>query len=102
MTGANLGADLGAAVADENLRSFISGLFGGGAVGDGTAAVLLPAIQGAYTAGGDGFTDAVGALFPIIGTTPTNAVPNDGVAHVALGYRTFEAWSYWGSDLGLE
>ena len=99
---ANLGADLGAAVADDDLRNFISGLFGGGPVGDGTADLLLPAIQGAYTAGGDGFQGAVGALFPIIGTTPTTAVPDNGVTHVALGYRTFEEYSYWGSDVGLQ
>ena len=97
-----LGADLGAAVADEDLRSFISGLFGGGALGDGTAAVLLPAIQGAYTAGGDGFQGAITPLLTIIGTTSTEQVPNNGVTHIAAGYRTFAAYDYWGSDIGLE
>ncbi|MEM6318541.1 MAG: TonB-dependent receptor [Bacteroidota bacterium] len=104
LTNANLGADLGAAVVDEDLRTFIFNTLGGDlnpAAGP-TADALLPAIQGAYTAGGDIFQGSVGGLFPIIGTTPTNAVPNNGITHVALGYRTFEAYSYWGSDVGLE
>ena len=101
---ANLGTDLGAAVANDNLRSFIIGVLGGegNPAAAPTADALLPAIQGAYTAGGDAFAAGIAPLLTIIGTTPTNAVPDFGGTHIALGYRTFEAYDYWGADLGLE
>lgn len=104
LNGAQLGDDLGAAVATPALRDFIFNTLGGGAnpAAGPTADLLTGVIGGAYTAGGNGFQDAVGALFPIIGTTPTNAVPDFGGTHVALGYRTFEEYSYWGTDIGLE
>ncbi len=99
-----LGADLGAAVADSDLRNFIVGALGGDANPDAgaTADALLPAIQGAYTAGGDGFQGAITPLLTIIGTTSTEQVPDNGITHIAAGYRTFAPISYWGADLGLE
>jgi len=104
LAGANLGTDLGNAVATPQLREFIFNTLGGDAnpAAGPTADALLPVINGAFVAGGDGFTAQAGALFPIIGATPTDNVPQNGVTHVAAGYRTFEAYSYTGIDLGLE
>lgn len=100
----NLGADLGSAVVDNDLRNFIIGALGGDANPDAapTADALLPAIQGAYAAGGDGFQGGIAPLLTIIGTTPTEQVPDDGITHIAAGYRTFAPISYSGADLGLE
>ena len=102
----NIGADLGAAVATPGLRDFIFGILGGAAnpAAGPTADLLLGAIGGAYTAGGDAFAAGIAPLIAggILATTPTDQVPNNGVTHLAAGYRTFEAFDYSGVDFGLE
>ncbi len=104
--GAQFGADLGAAVATPGLRDFMFNLLGGDlnpAAGP-TADALSAAIGGAYTAGGDGFAANVAPLIAnnIFATTPADQVPQNGVTHYTAGYRTFDAYSYWGVDFNLE
>lgn len=79
-----------------------------------TAAGLGSAINGAYTAGGAQALNTPSAAFgglsltqllnalPFHATSPTDQVPQDGVTHLAAGYRTFDPRTYWGADLGLE
>jgi iron complex outermembrane receptor protein len=104
LVGANPGADLGAAIQQGGIRDFIFNTLGGDAnpAAGPTADLLTQTIAGAYTAGGDALAAQLGPLFPIIGTTSTNNVPDNGVTHVAAGYRTFESYSYTGVDVGLE
>lgn len=100
----NLGADLGNAVATTELRDFIFTTLGGDqnpAAGP-TADGLIPIINDAFAAGGEGYAGAIVDLYPIIGATPTDNVPDNGITHIAAGYRTFEAYDYTGVDLGLE
>ena len=104
--GAQFGADLGAAVATPELRDFIFNTLGGAAnpAAGPTADLLTTTIGGAFTQGGDGFAANVAPLIGggIFATTPTDNVPNNGVTHLAAGYRTFDAYDYTGIDLGLE
>ena len=100
--------DLGQAVADQLTPFLIEQLT--------PFADLLPAsveevagqIAAGYNAGYAGGAAAVLgspqilAAFGAIGTTPTDNVPDDGAVHIAAGYRTFEAYDYWGADVGLE
>ena len=104
--GAQFGADLGTAVATPGLREFMFNLLGGDlnpAAGP-TADALTAAIGGAYTQGGDGFAAGVAPLIGgnIFATTPADQVPANGVTHYTAGYRTFDAYNYWGADLSLE
>ena len=105
-TGAQFGADLGAAIATPELREFIFNTLGGAAnpAAGPTADLLTQTIGGAFTQGGDGFAAGVAPLIGgnIFATTPTDNVPDNGVTHSAAGYRTFDAYSYTGIDLGLE
>ncbi len=105
--GAQFGADLGAAVATPELREFIFNDVLGGAnnpAAGPTADALTAAIGGAFTQGGDGFAAGVAPLIggAIFATTPTDNVPDNGITHLAAGYRTFDAYDYTGMDLGLE
>ena len=103
-----LGAGLAGQVASPGLRQHIVNIFLAGgasdAVAQGTADQLLPAIAGAYTAGGDAFAAGIGPLSAggILATTPADGVPQDGLTHISAGYRTFESFSYTGIDAGLE
>lgn len=104
--GAQFGPDLGAAVATPELRGFIYTILGGDlnpAAGP-TADALNAAVNGAFTAGGDQFAAGVAPLIggAIFATTPTDNVPQNGITHLAAGYRTFEAFDYTGMDLGIE
>lgn len=68
-------------------------------------APVAAAVGGAYTAGGQGFADAVSPLGAIFGAVESNRVPqDDGITHVSAGYRTFAdaKRDWWGSDIGLE
>ena len=102
----NIGSDLGAAVAGNGVRDFIFGLLGGDAnpAAGPTADALTAAIGGAYTGGGAAFAGQIAPLIAggILATTPTDQVPDNGVTHLAAGYRTFDAFSYTGVDFGLE
>lgn len=106
---ANYGADLGAAVEGTGIRDFIYNTLGGDnapdpAVAAATADALTAGIVGAYTAGGDAAGGTIDFLSSngILATTPTEQMPGTPGAHLAAGYRTFEAYSYTGLDLGLE
>ncbi len=66
-----------------------------------TAAALAGQVGGAYGAGGAGFADNIASLMNLIGTTPTEQVPDNGITHMAAGYRTFDEINYTGVDLGL-
>ena len=81
---------------------------------DGIMAGLNPILAGAWQQAGDGvlntpnpafggltFAQLVAAL-PFHATSPTDQVPDNGVNHLAAGYRTFDERSFWGTDLGLE
>ena len=100
----NLGEDLGNAVATTELRDFIFTTLGGdqNPTAGPTADGLIPVINDAFAAGGEGYADAIVDLLSIIGATPTDNVPNNGITHIAAGYRTFDAYDYTGVDLGLE
>jgi len=97
-----IGPDLGVAVASDVGARLEDALIAAG-VPDAaaTAAQLLPLIQGAYTAGGAGFAGSIGAL-PYHATIPTEQSPDNGVTHIAAGYRTFDKRTFIGADLGLE
>ena len=106
VTNANFGADLGAAVATQGLQDFIFNLLGGDnnpAAGPASAQ-LTQQIGGAYTMAGDAFGNNIATPnnAGILAVTPTENVPQDGITHLAFGMRTFEAYNYWGSDIGLE
>ena len=102
----NIGADLGAAVGNSAFRDFVFGILGGAAnpAAGPTADALTAAVQGAYAAGGDAFAANIAPLVAgaVVATTPTDRVPDNGVTHLAAGYRTFEAFDYTGLDFGLE
>lgn len=61
------------------------------------------AVGAGYAAGGTGFLESIAPLNNgfVLATTPTQNVPNNGVTHLAAGYRTFEKYDYWGADIGL-
>lgn len=107
LQGAMVPEDLGAAVQTDITPVLIGALTPAlGAEGAAAAAAqIAPLIGGAYAAGGQGFVDQAGALFPIFGAVESNRVPQgDGIVHVPAGYRIFpdaEA-SYWGIDLAME
>jgi len=102
----SLGAGLAGAVATPGLREFMFNLFGGAAnpAAGPTADALLGAIGGAYSAGGDAFVAGIKPLSDnaILATVPADSAPQNGVTHLAAGYRTFEDFSYTGVDAGLE
>lgn len=102
----NIGADLGAAIRNTGIEAFIVNALGGAAnpAAAPTAAALTQSIVGAYTGGGNAFATNIAALISnaILATTPTDQVPNNGVTHLAAGYRTFDDFSYTGVDFGLE
>ncbi len=112
-----LPGDLGSAVSASAAAPLEAALVGAGlpaAQAAGITAALLPAIAGAYTAGGDGAintpSDAFGgaslaqvfAALPFHATVATDQVPDNGITHLAAGYRTFDERDYLGADLGLE
>ncbi len=113
----NIPTQLGAAVQNASQGQIEQALLGLGlppAQATGTAAALGAAINGAYTAAGDIAFNTPAAAFgglslsqllnalPFHATTSTEQVPDNGVTHLAAGYRTFSPRSFWGSDLGLE
>jgi len=51
--------------------------------------------------GGATLNQVLGAL-PFHATVSTEQLPDNGVTLIAAGYRTFDARTYWGSDIGLE
>lgn len=99
-----IGPELGNAIAAQVMTPFIQTLVSLGqsqAQAEGTWALLAPSLIGAYAQGGAGFAASIDAL-PFHATTPTDQVPDNGVTHLAAGYRTFDERSFWGIDFGLE
>jgi len=116
LAGSDISGDLGAAVAG-GFQPYITGvltpqvgvnpLLPDEAALQQAIALLTGAVQQAFTAGGAGFADNIstflpGGAFPFIGTTPTDQLPQNGVTHIAAGYRGFDEIRYWGADFGLE
>jgi len=112
-----LPGDLGAAVSASAAAPLEAALIGAGlpaAQAAGIVEALTPVIAGAYTEGGDGAintpSDAFGgaslaqvfAALPFHATVETDQVPNNGITHLAAGYRTFDERDFLGADLGLE
>ena len=102
-----MGSDLAAGVTANLTPFLVETLLGAGfdqATAEGTAAAISGAYAAGYTAGGDGFASSIAPLANgfILGAVETQNVPDNGVTHVAAGYRTFEEYSYTGVDFGLE
>jgi len=104
----NIGADLGAGVAEQLTPFLIEQLTPLApalpAPVEAVAAQIAAGYAAGYTQGGNGFAQGIAPLANgfILGTVETENVPDNGVTHVAAGYRTFEAYDYTGLDLGLE
>ncbi|RMG84790.1 MAG: TonB-dependent receptor, partial [Bacteroidetes bacterium] len=113
----NMPGDLSASVTATAMPQISAALLAAGlpqAQVDAIVAGLTPAIQGAYLQAGDAALNtpdpAFGGLsllqvfnaLPFHATSPTDQVPDNGVTHLAAGYRTFDERSYTGFDLGLE
>ncbi len=102
-----MGSDLGAGVAAKLTPFLTTELEKVGldpATAAATAAQVAAAYGAGYTAGGNAFADGIAPLANgfILGAVETQEVPDNGVTHVAAGYRTFEEYSYTGVDFGLE
>jgi outer membrane receptor for ferrienterochelin and colicins len=96
----NLGKEVTATVTAEAQKAFIAA--GMPAADAATAAAQLGgAVGGAYSQGGAFFANQIAPLGGIFGVVEPQGVPNDGLAHMAMGYRTYGQTSYWGSDLSL-
>lgn len=113
-----LSDDLGRNAADLFTPAFIAALQASGmdaATANAIAAQVSPLIDGAYMQGGDAALNTASPAFggatlsqvlqalPFHATVETEQVPqSDGITHLAAGYRTFDARTYYGWDLGLE
>jgi len=73
----------------------------GAGINQGYTGGASAAINTASPAFGGASLAQVFAALPFHATTPTDNVPSNGVAHLAAGYRTFDAFDYWGADVGL-
>ncbi len=80
-----LGPDAAGALAAGLTQQVLGGY---AAAAAGAEAALLPAIQGFGAAG-------------VLAWTPTQELPQGIGPLYAAGYRTFEAFDYWGADIGL-
>ena len=102
-----MGTDLAAGVTANLTPFLVQTLVGAGfdqPTAEATAAAISGAYAAGYTAGGNGFADNIAPLANgfILGAVETQELPDNGVTHVAAGYRTFEEYSYTGVDFGLE
>lgn len=98
----NVGTSL-ADGATANFASFLDELLKEDYPVEAQRAALVEALSTLYYDGYASTSDNIfGPILPILATTPTQNVPQNGVTHVAAGYRTFEAYHYWGTDVGLE
>jgi len=103
-----VGSDLGAGVAAaltpfliQQLTPLAPGL---PAPVEQIAAQIAGAYAAGYTQAGNAFAQGIAPLADnfLLGTIQTQNVPDNGVTHIAAGYRTFDSYSYTGVDLGLE
>jgi len=112
---ADLPGDLSTAVSGAVVDPLTNALLNAGIPADqveGIVAGVIPVIQGAYDAGGDAFINTplspdgptLTEFFEDVpaATIPTEQVPDNGVTHLAAGYRTFDKRTFVGTDLGLE
>lgn len=112
-----LATDLGSNAEALFTPALIQALQAGGidaATAGAIAAGFAPIVNGAYTAGGNQAlntpSDAFGGAtltqvlqaLPFHATIQTEQVPQDGITHLAAGYRTFDERAYYGWDVGLE
>ncbi len=106
----NIGADLGAAVGasmvpflTQLLTPFLGGPIPDQATLEAVVAQVAGAVGAGYTQAGNQLAGTLGFLSSngILATTPTENVPQNGVTHLAAGYRTFEKFDYTGVDVGL-
>ncbi len=114
----NLPADLGNAVGAAAQGPIVQSLMANAGLDQATAefiyAGLAPFIVGGFTQGGAAAINTPSEAFggatlaqvfdalPFHATVPTNQVPQNGITHLAAGYRTFDEREFWGIDLGLE
>ena len=71
----------------------------------GGIAQTLGGINGAFQAGGQGFVDQLGPLFPAIGAVESDRVPQgDGITHITTGYITQgdAQRSHFGGDFSMD
>ena len=71
----------------------------------GGVAQTLGGINGAFQAGGQGFVDQLGPLFPAIGAVESDRVPQgDGITHITTGYITQgdAKRSHFGADFSMD
>lgn len=104
LVGADIPTDLGNGVQSIVQPQIEAALIAGGmdaATAAATAAALGAVINGAYQQGGASVAAGLTPLMNLIATTPTDQMPNNGVTHMAAGYRTFDEINYTGLDLGL-
>lgn len=104
MLGSDLGAGVAAALTPFLIQQLTPLAPGLPAPVEQIAAQIAGAYAAGYTQAGNGFADGISLLANnfLLGTIETQNVPDNGVTHVAAGYRTFESYSYTGMDLGLE
>lgn len=106
----NIANDLVSSINADGIEAFLFERLGGAAnpAAGPTAAALTQAVMGGYASAAAGTEAALGAGLAgfaangIMAWTPTEQVPNNGIPHLAAGYRTFDSFSYTGVDLGLE
>ena len=113
-----LAGDLGDNAEGLFTPAFIAALQAAGldeATATATAAAIAPVVNGAYAGAGDAALTTPSAAFgglslsqlmlalPFHATVETQQVPQgDGITHLAAGYRTFDARTYYGWDVGIE
>jgi len=103
-TDTGLATNLGAAVKATVTTQMQAALIASGmspAAAAATATQIGTAVGGAYTQGGTAFAAQIAPLSPIFGAVETNGVPQDGMVHDAIGFRTYGQTVYWGADLSL-
>ncbi len=109
LSGLNIANDLVNNIDAQGIQNFLqSELAALGAAAAPLAAGLTQNILGGYTAAAAGAEAALAPALVGLGNagvmawTPTQELPSiDGVPLYAAGYRTFEEYDYWGTDIGL-
>lgn len=110
----DLSTTLSEAVTNSSIASNLeAALLNAGLPAEQVAGILaqsMPLIAGAYAQGGAGLAASLdtdiradnGLGRTPVATVQTDQVPDDGLIHIAAGYRTFDERSYLGADLGIE
>ena len=101
LVGADIPNDLGNAVATD----FAAYLVANAGLDAETAAAIAAPVGAGFNAAGVSADESLSPLYSIFGAVESDRVPqNDGIAHVAAGYRSFEdaRRSHVGMDIGLQ